>query len=152
MRVYLGITGTGGQIRGSYEVGNVYKSAIAPKTLFNSVWGNYKCLDAEKMDWRYQGYTNQKYAFEIKGFREESLSANGVHQDPNCPIWMIGYDSLKPIKRLPQGFCYVIDPFGTSLCDKAVLMPIHQKWFDMIESGEKKYEFRNVLPRAMKGE
>jgi|GEM_PF-1714704 len=178
MRYYLGITGTGGKVAGSFEVGEIVGQLMKVKTnnVYNKI-GGYTLGDNIS---RYinlenaikQGYTNQKFAIQIKDFREECIYLTDYCEGCSKPFtgWQHDiedcascfddlrgrvilkwqgedYDDL--VKRLPQSFQYIICP---ETGEKAILVSIHQKWFDMIKSGEKKYEFRNVLPKALRGE
>lgn len=166
-RLYFGITNTGGMIKGSAEVGKIREDFA---NVYTSKEYNNKYLDGL----REMGYTNQKYAIEIKDFREEELVISDVCKD--CGTHKTGwihdietcagcFDDLIDNKhmimkwegeeyddivfKLPQSFQYIVDPHTS---DKAILYSIHQKWFNMIASGEKKYLFTNVLPKLLRGE
>ena len=160
--IYLGITGTGGKVCGRFRVGNVYEihddfcgelydcfsyrnmnkecNPLYRYTSFHSVQ-----LDRLKWQGWNIGWNKQKYAIEILDFEEVDLHIN---QTGYYGKWSSQF--RESISRLPQSFQYII--FDGKASSKSILMPIHQKWFDMIKSGKKKYVFRNVLPKMLRGE
>ena len=163
MRIYLGITGTGGKVAGSFEVGEIYEKfedfSIIRENL--ECWSyaniNNKCrrIDRFKMfhskkndELLWQGWNTgwemQNYAIEIKDFRKEKLQLI----DDVATFWKWN-EKDEYVTKLPQSFAYVFDPYDGEM---AILTSIHQEWFDMIKSGEKKYEYRNILPIALRGE
>jgi len=198
MRIYLGITGTGGKVLGSFEVGDIFKLKLPDERYFDITgkevpWSQNETFKVwNECSWENlkeeHGWDMQNYAIEIKDFREEDVSVSDlVKYLPDEKIEEVykdfdrygckhlrrhhrGYESaccinivnpkccfnedinfywecpLNRLKKLPQSFQYIRD--GN---DQAILMSIDRKWFDMIASGEKKYEFRNVLPNALKG-
>lgn len=172
-RIYLGITGTGGMVRGSYEVGNIYEilyygndyKRVLEHIRFSKTKDISHDLFIDDEDYaglQRQGYDGEvpKYAIEIKDFREEDYELANDYERLNahahgCNDYIVGYGDeegcdTKIIKRLPQSFQYICKPYMAPT--KAILMPTHQKWFDMIKSGDKVLEFRRTLPIAMRGE
>lgn len=151
MRIYLGITGTGGQIQGSFEVGEIYSpSGMDGNHIFlntlNTINDDHYNLKELKNNLVESGFNFQKYAIEIKDFREEDLNVYDFQAIAD------GEPPFRWLQRLPQSFQYVYDQHQkVSGREKAILMPIHQNWFDMIADGTKNYEFRNKLPKALRG-
>ena len=170
MRIYLAVTGTG-EVKGSFEVGEIY---IKKKQ--DSYYVTLERIDNKNIGlmlgielFGKQGYANQKYAIEIKDFKQEKLfifkqyckkqkcfefkkqyfeaecdDCNSYHNE-----MIMKPRNMEYIIKTPQGFQYINDP---ETDETAILMPIHQKWFDMIASGEKEYEFRNILPKILRSE
>jgi hypothetical protein len=149
MRIYLGIAGTGGKVLGSFEVAKIYKY----KYDLDLDLYCYHCFGLSKTIKHKNniGCTGQKYAIEIKDFRKEDLTIDDFTKYYN-PMEET-FDSGHLINKLPQSFMYIKEPYVEyETKSKAILMPIHQEWFDKIASDEKKWEFRNKLPKALNGE
>ena len=71
MKLFFGITGTGGMIKGSADVSEVHKIEWSGGVII----GKYSYQDRyELSELKQQGYTGQKYALELKNFEREDLT------------------------------------------------------------------------------
>jgi hypothetical protein len=154
MRIYLGITKSGGLVKGSFEAGeilNLLKISRERIMLRNPVNDFVLFMDIIKL--ADQGYTDQRHAIPITDFRREEYQTASKIEDSKrlyAPTYK-GSDIGLAVLDMPKFFQYIWLPGSKYSFDIAILMPISQEQFDMIASGDKKYLFMRVLPRALRG-
>jgi len=163
MRIYFVETKTGGKVVFSAAVEMVYTTHLTGRITDNIrlagiaitisdeiVLCPLRCISPKdqiyvtETELEKQGYAEQEYAIELTDIMTETLTLDDF-------ATLNG----EKVKRTPQSFQYVQRVYDCPVkmledMDNHILIPIHKKWADMIISGEKKYEFRNVLPKALK--
>lgn len=193
-RLYFGIRGTG-QIKGSaecvmawklsrleHEPSIVHFTGVAPLEEPLKEWAirkekeapgafalsnGFASMQLYMEELTALGYNGQKYAIELRGYRDEAnlalyvWSRCGIYKecrdvkhvykcDCFCQYKPIQkHDSTEFVKKLPRSFCYIQDPHTGDL---AILITIDQPTFNRIKDGMQNYIFTNVLPRALRGE
>ncbi len=169
MRIFIVETKSGGKVVGSFETGEVYEN-IWGKSRFCNRNGSFKrfqtitnenksALMLESYSAFEQGYTDQKYAIEILDWQEDDLTLEDFRQ----PIYYRGLqrynqklgntkktDNDWKIKEPIRAFCYAVFMNEKPQRNMHIIIGMHRKWIDMIRNGQKQYEFRNVLPKALR--
>lgn len=161
-RIYLVQTKSGGRVRASFTVGQVYEILYYgggyARVLEDIRYANKRDIshdvfiadeDFHKLE--KQGYTDQKHTIEILDVKKCDYHINDFTKH-------LTYDE---IQVAPQSFVYIDNPCPYEEIkqgkeywewEPAIMMPIKQPWLKMILDGKKTWLFTARLPRLLRGE